>query len=74
MGYDTDGAVSAIERKYDVRAIESEVSGLWYLEIDKKRIGILTINGKEKTCVVLTKGQARTLVSEIKDIYELIFE
>ena len=75
MAYE-DAMVTTIEGNYDVLAIQSEARNLWYLEFDKKKkkVGILTINDGEKTCVVLTKKQAMTLVEEFQSILETVFE
>ena len=70
-----DQMVTAIEAKYDVRAIESVGQGMWYLNCQNEKLGILTIDGYgEKTCVILSKSQARVLLSELKDILEVVFD
>lgn len=69
-----DNIVTAIEQKYDVRAIQSEANGLYYLEDDEKtQIGILVVRDETPCSVVLTKAQAKALSKEFSDIYKMRF-
>ena len=44
MGIPADNIVTNIEYRYDVKAIESNVQGLWYLyDDDRKELGLLRI-------------------------------
>ena len=70
-----DNVVTAIEKKYDVRAIQSEAYGLYYLEDDdKQNIGILVVRDTTPTSIVLSKKQALTLAKELKDVCDTVFE
>jgi purine-nucleoside phosphorylase len=71
---DSEAIVTNIECKYDVRAIESEVKGLYYLEDDdKKHIGILTVINGNTQHIILSKKQAKMLAKEMKSICEVVF-
>lgn len=71
---DNESIVTAIECEYDVRAIQSEAQGLYYLEDDEKSsIGILVVKDGIPMHVVLKKKQALTLAKEFKDICEMRF-
>lgn len=70
---DHDSIVTSLEINHDLRAIESNASGLFYLEEDGKRIGIMTLKNGQRSCAVLTKKQAYALIEEFKDICDLYF-
>ena len=75
MSGKTENIVTAIEKKYNVKAIESIGQGMWYLNYQNGKLGILTVNADgEKTCVVLEKSQAMMLLSELKDVIEVVFD
>ena len=75
MSYKTENMVTAIENKYNVKAIESVAQDVWYLNYQNKKLGILTISDSgEKAHVVLDKSQAKVLLSELKDIIEVVFD
>ena len=70
-----DNIVTAIEKKHDVRAIQSEAYGLYYLEDDEKKdIGILVVKDTTPMSIVLSKKQAYTLAKELKDVCDTVFE
>ena len=74
MGTDSNRIVTSIEYRHDVRAIQSEASGLYYLEDDyKKNIGILVVRDKTPMHIVLDRKQAYTLAKELKDVCETVF-
>ena len=71
---DNESIVTAIEYNHDVRAIQSEAQGLYYLEDDeKKNIGILVVKDGVPMHIILSKKQALTLANEFKDICEMRF-
>ena len=61
--YSRDNIVTNIEYKYDVRAIESEEKGLYYLEDDDNtEIGILVIKDGVPMHIILSKkGQNKVI-------------
>ena len=72
-GHDT--IVDNIERKYDIRGVESEEKGLFYLEDNyRKSIGIMTCRSGQKSVAILTKKQAYALIEEFKDICDMYFK
>ena len=75
MSAKIENMVTAIEKKYNVTAIESVGINMWYLDCQKKKLGILTIDESgEKSHVVLDKSQALVLLSELKDVIEVVFD
>lgn len=67
--------ITKLEYEYDVRAIDSLVSGLFYLQDDKRKsIGIMAIRNGRESRVLLSKKQAYALIEEFKDICDLYFE
>jgi hypothetical protein len=67
--------ITKLECEYDIRAVESLVSGLYYLQDDKRKsIGIMTIRNGRESRVLLSKKQAYALIDEFKDICDLYFE
>lgn len=73
MATDSNQVVTAIEYNYDVRAIQSESKGLYYLEDDeKKQIGILVVKDGVPMHVILSKNQAYTLVKELKEVCDSV--
>ena len=69
MNQPNDYIVTDIEREYNVRAIESEAKGLYYLEDDEKKyLGIMTVRKGKANWIVLNKKQIKALIKEIKDI------
>ena len=69
-----DNIVTIIEKDYDVRAIESETKGLYYLEDDaKKELGIMTITKGKMSYTILKKKQVETLIKELQDVYDMVF-
>jgi hypothetical protein len=71
---DSNSIVTNIECKYDVRAIESEVKGLYYLEDDEnKSIGILVIKNDVPMHIVLSKKQAKQLAKEFREVVNTVF-
>lgn len=74
MATSNENIVSNIERKYSVQAIESEASGLFYLQDDeRKQLGILTITKGIPTWAILKREQLKTLIKELKDVYDTVF-
>lgn len=73
-GNSRDTIVTNIEYKYDVRAIESEEKGLYYLEDDNNtEIGILVIKDGVPFHIVLSKKQASALLKEFEDVCKMRF-
>ena len=73
-GNSRDTLVTSIEYKYDVRAIQSEENGLYYLEDDENTdIGILVIRDEIPMHIVLTKKQASALIRELEDVCKMRF-
>lgn len=69
-----DNYVTQLECKYDVRAIQSEVKGLYYLEDDEnKSIGILVIKNDVPMHIVLSKKQAKQLAKEFREVVNTVF-
>lgn len=69
-----DNIVTLIEKECEVRAIESETKGLYYLEDDEKsHLGIMTITKGKVSCAILKKAQVKTLINELQDIYNMVF-
>lgn len=74
MATSTENIVFRIEKKYGVQAIQSECNGLFYLQDeDKLGMGILTVIEGKLHYTLLTREQAKTLVREINDIYDMLF-
>ena len=74
MSYSNDNIVTSIEGKYNVQGIESIGQDMWYLKCQNGNLGILTIIDGEKTCVILNKSQVMVLLSELKDVFEVVFD
>lgn len=69
-----DNIVTIIEKERGVRAIESDAVGLYYLEDDeKKQLGVLTVLNGKASCVILQKKQVQTLMKELQDVYDVVF-
>jgi hypothetical protein len=74
MNKSNDYIVTEIEKNYQVRAIESEAKGLYYLEDDEKKyFGIMTILNGIPNYVILKKAQAEKLIEELKEVYNSVF-
>lgn len=71
---DNGAAVTAIEDKFNVKAIESEAKGLYYLYDDERKyLGILTVRNKIPVYTILNQKQLRALQQELQDICEVVF-
>jgi hypothetical protein len=71
-----DALVDAVERNYDLNAIESTENGLFYLQDnnDRNKIGIMTCRNGKRSIAILTKKQAYALIEEFKDICDMYLE
>lgn len=70
-----DTVVYGIEMKYGVQAIESEGRGLWYLQDDeRKMMGIMTVINGNPSWVILKKSQIPTLIKELQEVYDTMFD
>ena len=73
-GNSRDAIVTNIEYKYDVRAIQSEEKGLYYLEDYKNTyIGILVIRDGVPMHIIISKKQASALIKELEDVCKMRF-
>lgn len=74
-----DNTVTAIECKYGVKAVNSEAKHLYYLfDEDKRNMGIMVIHTVDdkniSNQIIISKEQAKALINELKDVYNMIFE
>ncbi len=70
-----DQIVSRLEFQHDLRAIESDAKGLFYLQDDEKKfIGIMTCRYGGKSICVLSKKQSYALLNEFKAICDMYWE
>lgn len=74
MATSNDTIVFGIEKKYGVQAIESGARGLWYLQDDERQgMGIMTLTKGIPTYAILKKEQIKTLIKELQDVYDMVF-
>ena len=71
----SDEIACKVEFQYDLRAIESEAKGLFYLTDDKRKsIGILTCRHGNKSICVLNKNQVKALLEDLGAIWDFYME
>ena len=72
MSCDYNSIVDKVEYQHDIRAIQSDAKGLFYLEDDERKlIGIMTVKNNKKSICLLNKNQVKALLNELKDICDL---
>lgn len=70
----TQNVVTEFEYKNDVYAINSDAKGLFYLYDDvKESIGIMTVKKGLAEAIVLKKAQIKSLIDELQDVYNMVF-
>lgn len=74
MANSNDNIVYGIEKRYGVQAIESEARNLWYLQDEERKyLGFMTIIKRKPIWLILKKEQIKTILKELKDIYDMVF-
>lgn len=69
-----DNLMTKLEKQYDVKSIKSEAPNLFYLfDDDKQGIGIVSFHDNSSTTLLITKKQLLRMISELPEIYDVLF-